>query len=260
MKLSALYVHPIKSCGAVRLERASLDARGLRHDRAFMVVDGAGEFVTQRQLPAMARVRCALAGEQLELEHDRAGRFELSWEQDGPRVEVRVWGDGVEALVCLEASDYLSEALGRPLRLVRMPEDAARVANPARAGEGHAVSFADGYPLLLTSEASLAELERWRGATLDMRRFRPNLVIDGDAPWVEEELASFRLGGVPMRSVKPCERCSVITVDPDSGERGVEPMKSLAAGHRVDGKVLFGVNVVHDGLGELKVGDELEPV
>ncbi|NOY90509.1 MAG: MOSC domain-containing protein [Deltaproteobacteria bacterium] len=257
MHLSALYVYPIKSCGGVRLEQARLGPRGLEHDRRFMLVDEAGEFVTQRQVPRMALFRCALLPGGVRVSHAEAGEIGLPLEAQGERVNVRVWRDRLSAIHCREGSEYFSQALERPLRLVRLPKEATRVANPARAGEHHLVSFADGYPLLLTNASSLADLETRADREFSMLRFRPNLVIEGLEPWAEDELGGFELGGVPMRSVKPCERCSITCVDPETGEREVEPLRTLSRFRTIDGRVLFGVNVVHDAEGSLRVGDAL---
>jgi len=254
---SALYVYPIKSCGGVRVEQARLGPRGLEHDRHFMVVDEAGEFVTQREESRMALFRCELIRDGVRVSHPQAGELELAHDAEGERVDVRVWRDTLSAFQCADASRYFSRALERPLRLVRLPKDATRTANPSRAGNGHLVSFADGYPLLLTSSSSLADLGARAAREFSMLRFRPNLVIEGLAPWAEDELSAFELGGVPMRSVKPCERCSITCVDPETGTREREPLRTLAGFRRFDGRVLFGVNVVHDAPGTLRVGDSL---
>jgi len=256
--LSSLHIYPIKSCGGLSLERASLDARGLAHDRRFMLVDDAGVFVTQREEPAMALFHCGFDGDDVMVSHDAMGAIHIPLHGDGERVEVRVWKDKVSAILCPEASAYFRRALDRSVRLVRLPEDATRVANPARAGAGHLVSFADGYPLLLTSKASLADLEARAGREFSMRRFRPNLVVSGLPAWAEDELTSFTVGDVAMRAVKPCERCAITTVDPLTGGRDEEPLRTLASFRKHDGKVRFGVNVVHDEPGELEVGQHIE--
>jgi uncharacterized protein len=127
--------------------------------------------------------------------------------------------------------------------------------NPARAQPGDIVSFADGYPLLLISEASLADLNQRLETPLEMRRFRPNLVISGCEPYAEDRLRTLRIGGVSFRAVKRCERCMVTTVDPDTAERGREPLRTLARYRLEEGKVWFGMNLIHDGPGRLSLGD-----
>lgn len=223
MHIHALFLHPLKGGTAVPVDRLTLDPQGPRHDRQWMVVDADGRFLTQREVPAMARLGALPCGEatdaDLALTWDGA-RHVARWRDDGPRREVTVWrhtGPAVDAGDA--AAAFVSDALGRPCRLVHLAPEHGRYANPARAPEGTTVGFADGYPLLVTSQATLDAVAAAWGRPLDPRRVRANVIVAGGAPgddlrWRHLQAA----GGVALHLVKPCERCSVPTVHPDRGE------------------------------------------
>jgi uncharacterized protein YcbX len=174
---------------------------------------------------------------------------------DGERVECRIWNDTASALCHADGSRWFSDFLNDDVRLVYMPDSERRAVNPKRARRGDIVSFADGYPLLVISEASLADLNSRLSKPLEMRRFRPNLVLADCEPFAEDRFTTLFIGEVSFRAVKRCDRCSVTTVDPSTGERGKEPLRTLAQYRLEDGKVWFGMNLIHDGPGELRVGD-----
>ena len=267
--VTGLFTYPVKSCRGISLEAADLDVRGFRHDRRWMVVDAAGQFVSQRAHPALARIVPRLTSDGLELAVD-GGSERLSvpasrW-GEGPSVSVTVWKYGGTAIdQGDEAATFFSAFLGTPVRFVRMPEAEVRVPNRLPDGVRAQVGFADGYPLLLASEASLAELNRHLPegeAPIPMDRFRPNVVVAGCAgPWEEERWNRFVIGGVPFHGVKPCERCAIPRVDQRTGvPAGKEPSRTLARIHR-DGKAaLFGANLVHGGLGTIRVGQRVREI
>jgi uncharacterized protein len=171
-------------------------------------------------------------------------------------VTVRVWNDQCAAADAGDgAARWLSAALGRPVRLVWMPDGADRRTDPDYDPLGARVSFADGYPALLAGEASLAALNARLAVPLPMERFRPNVVVTGEAAFGEDTWRRFHIGAVPFDAVKPCARCAVTTIDQDTAERGPEPLRTLATFRRGPSGVLFGMNVVHRGGGVLRVGD-----
>lgn len=257
--VNALFVYPIKSCAGVALSEARVVARGLEHDRRWMVVDEDGRFLTQRQLPEMALVRVALHGQELLVAHPRAGRLSLPLElqADGPRRDVTVFRDTLPAIVHPEGSQFFSEALARPCQLVYMPEDQRRAVNPARARPGDIVSFADGYPLLLLSQTSLADLNARLAEPVGIERFRPNLVVEGAPAYAEDTWSCVETAEVSFRVPKGCDRCSIPCVDPVTAQRGTEPLRTLATYRKWDGAVWFGVNLIHDGPGTLRVGEPI---
>lgn len=256
-RVSALFVYPIKSCGGVALSEARVVARGLEHDRRWMVVDQAGRFLTQRQLPEMALVRVALHGDELLVAHPRSGRLSLPIELEGDadRRDVTVWRDTLSARIHPEGSRFFSDALGRSCQLVYMPNDQRRAVNPARARPGDVVSFADGYPLLLLSQSSLADLNARLAEPVGIERFRPNLVIEGAPAYAEDTWSQMETPELRFRIPKACDRCAIPCVDPATGERGTEPLRTLATYRKWDGAVWFGANLIHDGPGTLRVGE-----
>ncbi len=261
MRVSALVVYPIKSCGGVELGRARVERRGLERDRRFMLVDEQGSFVTQREEGRLALTRLGVAEGVVRVTAEGQPPLALSAEPAaGERIRVRVWDDDTEGLVQPEASAWFSRFLGRPVRLVHMPPDVRRPVDPGYGQAGDEVGFADGFPLLLISEASLEELARRLERPVEMRRFRPNLVVTGASPHAEDGWRRFRVGTLTFRAVKPCSRCLITTRDPDTGELGKEPLATLAGYRKQDGKVMFGVNVIPDGPGEIAVGDVVEPL
>jgi uncharacterized protein YcbX len=169
---------------------------------------------------------------------------------------VTVWDDTCSATWLGEPSArWFSEFLETDCNLVHMADRHVRPADPIFAPPGARVSFADGFPFLLISEESLADLNRRLVAPLPMNRFRPNLVVAGGEPYAEDGWKRIEIGGLSLRVVKPCGRCVVTTTDQDTGERGQEPLRTLATYRRQDGLVMFGQNVIHEAPGRLRVGD-----
>jgi uncharacterized protein YcbX len=259
--LSSLHVYPIKSCGGLSPAEWDVDSFGLRHDRRWMVATLTGAFLTQREEPRLALIRPALTPDALVLR--APGMPDLAVPLVPPksdRVRVEVWDDVTDGVpVAPEAAQWLSRYLGALVRLIWMPDDVLRPTDPTYA-EGYRVSFADGFAFLLISEASLEDLNRRLETPLPMNRFRPNLVVRGTEPFAEDAWRRLRMNGIEIDVVKPCDRCVVTTTDQDTAERGKEPLRTLATFRLVDGKVLFGQNVVHRGTGRLAVGAVVEVV
>ena len=247
--LTGLYVYPLKSARGIALERAAIDERGIEHDRRWMVVDEHGVFVSQRTHPRLAVVGTALDGAVLRLAAPGLPELEVEPPVDSATETVRVWEDDVPGLLAPKAAcEWVSEHLGARCRLVYLP-DAARRRVAAPHEPARLVSFADAFPFLLLSEASLAELNRRLARPVPMDRFRPNLVVSGCAPHAEDSWRRIRIGDVPFTVAKPCSRCVVVTTDQSTGERAREPLATLATYRRFDGKVLFGQNLIHERMG-----------
>jgi uncharacterized protein YcbX len=253
--LAALHLYPVKSCAGITLDTHELDTTGLDLDRAWMVVDEQGDFLSQRELPRMALIRPTLRHNDLVLRAPGMLALHLALDVVEQPVRVRVWNDEVAAFdMGALAAQWCSDFLGRTARLVRFDPDAQRVADPHWTGSLAApVQFSDGFPLLVASTASLAELNRrlnvQKQAQVTMQRFRPNLVLDGlDAhgeDFIDE--ISFDDGAIRLRLVKPCSRCSIPDVDPDSAATGHAVGDALAAYRadaRVGGALTFGMNTV----------------
>jgi uncharacterized protein YcbX len=256
--VSALYVYPIKSCGGVALPSASVADRGFAYDRRFMLVDRTGTFVTQRELPRLALTTVRFSSGERELVVSAPHMPALTLEATpttGVPTAVSVWGYQAQARAQADGSRWFSDFLGDEVCLVYMPEDEHRPVNPERARPSDIVSFADGYPFLLTSDTSLADLNARLSKPITMSRFRPNIVVAGFAPYAEDHFDELSIGAVPFRAPKRCDRCSVTTVDPQTGARGKEPLRTLARYRLAEGKVWFGMNLIHDASGVLNVGD-----
>jgi len=256
--ISALYVYPIKSCRGVRVAQWPVVARGFAVDRRWMVVDASGKFVTQREVSQLALVALALEGERLRVTAPGQPVLDLpSTHEHGDRRTVEVWQDRAIGVVHPLGSAWFSNYLEAPHELVYMPESHQRQVNPSRAKLGDITAFSDGYPFLLISEASLADLNARLETPLSMERFRPNIVIRDTAPYAEDEYARVRIGDISFRGVKRCERCVITTIDPRTGARGREPLRTLAKYRLVDQKVWFGMNLIHDHSGHLREGDSV---
>ncbi|MEO6599382.1 MAG: MOSC N-terminal beta barrel domain-containing protein [Polyangiaceae bacterium] len=256
--VSALYVYPIKSCRGIRVDEWPIAERGFVADRRWMVVDAAGKVVTQREAPELSLVNMTLTGDTMQLTAPKLPELVLPRAFDwGLERSVQIWDDMTVASEHAEGSAWFSRYLGGPHELVYMPDRHQRAVNPARGLASDIVSFADAYPFLLISEASLADLNARLEAPVTMARFRPNIVISGSEPYAEDAYAQVQIGGVRFRGPKRCDRCVVTTVDPDTGRSGSEPLRTLAKYRLEDQKVWFGINLIHDELGTLRVGDSV---
>jgi uncharacterized protein YcbX len=256
--VTALHIYPIKGCRGISVARATVVPRGFARDRRWMVVDGDGTFVTQRQLPRLALVHVELDGERLRATAPGLQELTLPLDHDdGPRREVEVWRHRGEAVRHHEGSAWFSEFLSGQHELVYMPDEHRRPVSGVGGAGGDLVSFADAYPFLLVGQASLEELNRRLDAPVGMERFRPNIVVTGAAPFAEDGWSRLTVGAVGFRVAKPCARCVVTTVDPLTATRGPEPLRTLASFRAVDNQVMFGVNLIHEGSGEIAVGDRV---
>ena len=255
--VQSLHVHPVKSCSVVSLDEVLLIETGFEFDRAWMVVDANGDFVTQRQLPSMALVQQTLKHTELVLRAPGMIALHLALDAVEQRRRVRVWNDQVAAYDMGDlAAQWFSDCLGRPLRLVRFDPEQRRLSSRDWTGELEAENaFADGFPILVASSASLDELNRRLAAqaqpAVTMARFRPNLVLDGLDAHGEDHLDEIVFdtseGPIRLKLVKPCSRCTIPDVEPASGVQGHVVGDTLAAYRtdaRVEGRITFGMNAV----------------
>ena len=242
---------------------AAVTPCGLEGDRRWMVVGAGGGFLSQRELPAMALVQARISAGGLVLSAAGAAAIAVAEpDAQAARGMVTVWRDSVPAVDGgAAAAAWLSGVLGVPCRLVYLADPAARVVNQDFGAPGDVVSFADGYPVLLASAASLADLNARLARPVEMLRFRPNLVIEGSAPWAEDGWTRVRIGSTVFRVVKPCDRCVVTTIDQHTGLQpdGNEPLRTLMTFRRdARGRPLFGQNLVPDGASMVRLGDQVE--
>ncbi len=264
MRLAEIRCYPVKGARGVALPEATVERRGIAGDRRWMLVDAANRFVTQRELPALARLRAEPCGPGLRLAFGGAASGVAEPSAAAAAIATGVWGDAVLLREAAEAKPWLSARFGMPLRLGFQADDMHRPVDPDWGGRaGDEVSLADGFPLLVTSTASLASLEVQAGAPLPMARFRPSLVVEGAPAWDEDCWRRLKVGDVEIELVKPCTRCTVVTVDQEHGVvTGPEPLDTLrrmrfSADRRLPG-LLFGWNAVPRRLGRVRIGDVVE--
>ncbi|KAA1177929.1 MOSC domain-containing protein [Rhizobium tropici] len=265
MRISDLFIYPLKSARGIAIPSAAIDAFGLAGDRRAMLVDLSGHFITQRELQALARIDIQPAPSYMRLKME--GKTDIIVPPPHPdnRMDIVVWKSNVSASVADEETNKaLSAWLDREVRMVFFDRLAKRIANPEWAGEDTPVTFSDGYQILVTTTGSLkalnANLAAHGEGAVGMERFRPNIVIDIDEEWPEDRWAAIEIGGIHLDLVKPCSRCIMTTQDQQTGSRDVpNPMPAMgrirmSADRRVPGP-LFGWNAVPRGEGSVKIGD-----
>lgn len=258
--LSQLYVYPIKSVGGIPLQEARLDARGIEYDRRWMLVDENRKFMSQRKHPRMALISTRLSPEYLIVDAPEMPELRLPLHPDQrPETNVQVWSDSVRAVsVGDEADGWFSAFLESPCRLVYMPDDEVRQVDQEYADSGDRVGFADGFPFLLVSKASLDDLDKRLDRAVPVDRFRPNLVVEGCSAFDEDDWRALKVGGIDFRVLRPCSRCSIVMTDQSSGNRDREVLATLATYRQTGKKIFFGQNLAHDSTGTLRVGDIVE--
>jgi hypothetical protein len=254
MQVTALARYPVKSCRGEALQIARVRPWGLDGDRRWMLVDSGGAVITGRAHPSLVLVRTQSDGAAMRLSAPGRASVTIAEPTGREQVQVRIWDDEVAAAPAPPDVDaWFSDYLGLPARLVYLDDPTRRRVDPRYGRETDVVSFADAYPLLLTSVQSLDALNDlvWTGpwpyeAPLSMTRFRPSVVVGGAPAWVEDDWKRIRIGGVQFRVAKGCDRCVFTTIDPDTGEKGREPLVTLARHRRWDGKIWFGLNLIPD--------------
>jgi hypothetical protein len=255
-RIARLFVYPVKSCAGVEVTEAPLTETGLDLDRAWMVVDESGEFVSQRHVPRMALIKPQLKHSEVVLRAPGMLALHLAIEEVAGPAKVRVWKDEVDAWDMGDiAAQWFSDFLGRKLRVARFDPEVKRPSNTQWTQGVEALNqFSDGYPLLVTSEGSLAELNRRLQAAghdaVGMERFRPNIVLAGLEAHDEDRVDVFRVAAdreVQLKPVKPCARCPVPDIDPATAESTshvTEALSKYRSNDIVNGGLTFGMNAI----------------
>lgn len=259
--ISEIYIYPVKSLGGISVKEAEVTDRGLKHDRRWMLVDFSGKFLTQRTHPKMSLIKADLSKDTLFFRNIKTtDQFSVGIaETTGKKVHSIVWNDQVELLhVNSIADEWFSQELNIKCKLVFMPDETKRMVDEEYASHNEITSLSDGYPFLIIGQSSLDDLNTRLLNKVPMNRFRPNLVFTGGKPFEEDEMRKFIIGEITFFGVKPCGRCIVTTIDQNTSEKSDEPLRTLSDYRTFGNKVNFGMNLLHNGRGVIKVGDEIE--
>lgn len=261
LKISGLFIYPIKSLGGIALNKAQVTSRGLEHDRRWMLVDENNRFLSQREIPEMALLYVELTPKGLVVMHrHRPEEFvAVPFLFDAKEEAVcTIWNDECLAeFVDSEIDNWFTKMLDVKCRLVYMPANTKRKVDPEYASPHHITSFTDAFSFLVIGEASLEELNSRLQEPVLMDRFRPNIVFSGGEAFQEDQMQQFSIAGINFFGVKPCARCPVITIDQEKGIGGKEPLKTLAGYRKKNNKVYFGQNLTHEGEGIIGIDDEI---
>ncbi|HEY9136004.1 MAG TPA: MOSC N-terminal beta barrel domain-containing protein [Pseudomonadales bacterium] len=273
--VSELFIHPLKSGRGLSVPEISLNRMGVVNDRRWMLVNENGLFLTQRQHRKMALIRCHVLGcastvvssEAHALKFSAPGMAELSvevpFDKEASLRTVRVWGDVCQALDCGQpATDWFTAYLETPASLVYMPDSMYRLVNQRFAKDKQSVNFADGFPLMMIGQGSLDDLNARLSEAVTMQRFRPNMVIAGAAAFAEDTWSRIKVQAentdIEFKVAKPCSRCAIPGINPDTGEYGSEVLQVLGSYRKQQGKIYFGQNLLGPDSGIIKVGDPVE--
>lgn len=258
--LSQIHIYPVKSLAGFQVQSWPVDHKGLQYDRKWMLIDADNQFLSQRRLPKMALIKTRIDAGRLIL--SAPGQDEVSMplnSDDGDTLQVQIWDDRCQAkTVSADIDRWLSHFLQTDCRLVYHPDDGVRPVDPRFAMSSDQTAFSDGFPFLVVAENSLRALNAAMQLDLSMQRFRPNLVVADCDAFAEDSWRRIAINGITFRLPKPCSRCSVPTIDPETGIAGKEPLTTLNRLRKADNKVYFGQNALHDQCGTLSIGDSVE--
>jgi uncharacterized protein len=276
MIVSKLCVYPLKSGQGIELRRVQVQTKGLVGDREMMLVSGNGRFITQRQFPQLAKIQVSIVEEQITLQladHSFPSiTFRVSLQ--GRLIEVEIWRDRLLAIdqgdeVAQWFRQFLNLPEDKTCRLVRQSAEHTRfLAKKYPSDEDQPLSLADNYPVMLTATASwtelnqrIMEIHQQRGQAIPMNRFRPNVVIETTEPFVEDCWKLIQIGEIQFKMAKPCSRCIITTIDQGNGDKNSfkEPLNTLGTFRQLSEQgVMFGVNMIPQNEGLIRVGDRLE--
>lgn len=262
-KLTEIWIYPIKSLPGIRVKRATVKEKGLEGDRRMMLVDANNRFITQRELPELALLQVSVESGLIQVSHRvKTDHHPITIDPTQPNTTEEIPCVIFDDTVLLREvspmySNWFSKVLDQPCKLMLFPEDNARRVDEKYVAEDMHVSLADGYPYLIIGNESLKDLNKRVGDTLPINRFRPNFFFEGGLPYEEDTWKDFFIGAVKFRGVKPCGRCTITTINPATAEKSAEPLKTLATYRNVNGKVLFGQNVIAMAVGTINEGDDI---
>ncbi len=258
LKVSELYVYPIKSLAGIKLDRAEVTDRGFKHDRRWMLIDENNRFISQREVAKMALLKVAIEDDGLKITFNETSLKVPSIFENKDFIKVTIWDDECSAQLVNEQSDqWFTNVLGIKCRLIYMPDESLRFTDARYTPDGSVTSFSDAYPFLLLSQASLNDLNRRLDAALPMDRFRPNIVITGGEANQEDLMNELVINGIIFFGVKLCARCNIPTINQQTAKASKEPSKTMARYRLKNNKIYFGQNLITAGTGFVAVGDEV---
>lgn len=257
INVSQLSIYPVKSAAGIDVRTIELGKIGPNYDRRWMVIDANNRPVTQRRYSRMCLIEAQLQNGTLSLATN--GREKITVDRvSGANVQSEVWGTPVTGQDCgTRVADWLSEFLGFDCRLIYMPDDGERLVDVNYASNNELVSFADGFPLLLVSQASLNDFNSKLTNPISMARFRPNVVVSGCHAYAEDNWQAVVINGIEFSLVKPCARCIVPSVDPDTGDKQPAVIDALQRYRYRDRNTFFGQNTLYSKQGSISVGDSV---
>jgi len=257
--VSAIYIYPVKSLAGIQLTESEISETGFKYDRQWMLVDENNIFLSQRRLAKMALIKTRIQDQQLIVSAPDQTDLSLSLSPLSLNsININIWDeDCLAETISEQANQWFSDFLELPCRLVYQNENSVRQVDPNFSSSKDRTAFSDGFPFLITSEASLALLNQQMGLTLSMQRFRPNIVITDCVSYAEDTWRKIQIGAIDFRLPKACSRCAIPQIDPTTAKSTHEPLLTLSKTRKWDHKVFFGQNALHDDLGLLKVGDSI---
>ncbi len=261
LRISGLNIFPVKSLAGIALNSAVVQPRGFQYDRRWALVNENNVFIHQRDYTQMALLQPSIEDNKLVITHKNNPELNISaplTPESDQRESVTVWADTCDAVeVSRKVSQWFTDFFGFECRLMYMPDDSIRPTDPDYSvDQENKVSFADGYPINIVSEASMELLNaRIAGPDLPIGRFRANIILSGGHPHIEDELGQFEINGITLHGVKPCARCVMTTVDLETAEKGKEPLRTLSTYRKSERGILFAQNCIPATEGEIRLGD-----
>lgn len=257
--LSQLAIYPVKSCAQLPQGKANISPFGLHMDRRWMLIDDEGYMLTQRKHPRMCQIQCYAQDTMLQINAPGMTQLNVNSSKQDASTIATVWEDSCDSVDCGDkAAEWFSQFLQTPARLVFFPDNEVRQVDLNYARHGDITAFSDGFPYLLISQASLDDLNSRLDTPVEMKRFRPNLVVSNTQAFAEDDWKRILIGEVTFRVVKPCSRCSIPAINPQTAEKTAQPVKALAAYRMRENKIFFGQNLIAENTGTLETGMEVQ--
>jgi uncharacterized protein len=264
LKVSHLYIYPIKSLAGIAKETVEIANTGFKYDRRWMLIDENNIFLSQRTHPQMALLQPTETKEGIVVTHKNNPLQSINipfYNEGKSTIQVTIWDDVCEAVeVSTLCSNWFSEMLQINCKLVYMPDETKRLVDKRYAANNEVTSFSDGYPILIIGQASLDTLNTKLDHPIPMNRFRPNIVFTGGHAHIEDEMESFTINDINFLGVKPCARCVMTTIDQQNIEKGKEPLKTLATYRTKNNKIYFGQNILQQQNGHITIGEDIHIV